>query len=44
MTMSGLISSSLLICDVDNSLTDCLCGIISRHLMFGGIIVSGAVA
>ena len=41
MTMSGLLSLALLICDVDNSLTDCLCGIISTHLMAVELLSDG---
>ena len=37
--MSGSMSSAVFICDADNSLTDCLCDIISTHLIVGGIIL-----
>ena len=39
--MFGSTSSALLIWDPDNSLTDCLCGVISTHLMWVGITADG---
>ena len=39
--MFGSTSLTLLIWDPDNSLTDCLCGVISTHLMWVGITADG---